>query len=180
MFLKSILMTFYVLHQYIFTTSLSEPIMKRSIKSFSIEGSSYVKEEYPFDGPLYESKDLVYFSDGSLHSVSWYCTPLEIMFTSNKQNMRIPYDQFMRLGDSDGISKSDKDKIKKTIQSNDKSYQVINLSANGRKVTDEEKRKIWPNGRPYMNEEILDIPSSKDGSKIAYRYFHTTVMSKEE
>ncbi|KAA1106809.1 hypothetical protein PGT21_036648 [Puccinia graminis f. sp. tritici] len=180
MLLKSLLMAFYVLYQHMFSSSLAKNILKRSMGRLGIDGSSSSGTESYFDGPLYEFKELSLLQ-GEVRSVSWYCTPTEITFESNGRHRTVPYEEFLMLGDSDGISESDKSTITNALLSQDKGSQAARIKASRNNAISADKKKyIWPNGPPNLTKESQTFNSSQGHSKITYTFFHTPVVAKNK
>ncbi|KAA1106807.1 hypothetical protein PGT21_036621 [Puccinia graminis f. sp. tritici] len=178
MLLKSLCMAVYALNHCMFSSSLAKPVMKRSIERFGMEGSSSV-EESPFHGPLYESNEY-HNINGDLHIVSWYCTPPEITFHFNGKDRKVTYHEFLMLGDSDGISKSDKQAMTNALISKEQGSKVIGMSQIGNQpISAEEKNRKWPNGPPRFIKTTDMIHSNTDGRKIVYRYFRTTPVAEK-
>ncbi|KAA1084562.1 hypothetical protein PGT21_030812 [Puccinia graminis f. sp. tritici] len=181
MLLKSLCMAFYALNHYMFSSSLAKPFMKRSMGSLGIDGSSSRGKSY-FDGPLYEIKELFLFK-GEEHSVtvSWYCTPTEVTFEFNGSHRTVPYDEFLKLDESDGVSESDKSTITNALLSSDKGSQASKIKASrNNNISADEKERIWPHGPPHFTKETQTFKSSRDDSKITYTFFHTPVMAKSK
>ncbi|KAA1084543.1 hypothetical protein PGT21_030464 [Puccinia graminis f. sp. tritici] len=171
MLLKSLCMAFYACNHCMFSSSLAKPIMKRSIERFGMEGSSSV-EESPFYGPLYESKEYS-SANGKLHTVSWYFTPPEITFHFNEKDRKVPYHEFLKLGDSDGISKSEKDEITALLSRNQGSKVIGMSKITNQPISADEKNRKWPNGPPRFIKATDMLHSKTDGKRIVYKYFHT-------
>ncbi|KAA1119969.1 hypothetical protein PGT21_036655 [Puccinia graminis f. sp. tritici] len=178
MLLKSILMMFCIFYHCMLPESFAKPIMKSSIFK---GGETSSLGESPFEGPLYKYEEIVH-AQGKFLVTTYYRTPIKLEFPFNGKDISISLNEFSKNSDSLGISKEEKEKVTKTINSEGNGAQSSTMGQNkGKELSIEEKEKIWPDGPPRFDEKKYGIKlrDANGDRTIFYKYSHTPYVVTE-